>query len=96
MQRDSWLLLALQRKLLDPSMWGQIPQLYAQFNNTIATDLSPEQVNHLACLLQEVPNDAILQDGVRPEWTSPGPQPGSLSWDKTSVFNRLKELGLTP
>jgi LCP family protein required for cell wall assembly len=95
-QRDSWLLLALQRRLLDPSVWGQIPQLYAQFNNTIATDLSPEQINHLACLLQEVPNDAILQDGVRPEWTSPGPQPGSLLWDKTSVLNRLKELGLTP
>ena len=95
-QRDSWLLLALQRKLLDPAVLGQIPQLYAQFNQVIATDLSPEQINHLSCLLQEVPNDAILQDGVRPEWTSPGPQPGSLLWDKTSVLNRLKELGLTP
>ena len=96
MQRDSWLLLALQRKLLDPTVWGQIPQLYAQFNQVIATDLSPEQINHLACLLQEVPNDAITQDGVRPEWTSPGPQPGSLLWNKTSVLTRLKELNLTP
>jgi anionic cell wall polymer biosynthesis LytR-Cps2A-Psr (LCP) family protein len=95
-QRNSWLLLALQKKLLDPSVWGRIPQLYAQFSDVIATDLSPEQINHLACLLQEVPNDAILQESVRPEWTSPGPQPGSLAWDKTSVFNRLKELGLTP
>ncbi len=95
-QRNSWLLLALQKKLLDPSVWDRIPQLYAQFNQVIATDLSPEQINHLACLLKEVPNDAILQDSVRPEWTSPGPQEASYLWDKTSVLDRLKELELIP
>ena len=92
-QRNSWLLLALQRKLLDPSMWGQIPQLYAQFNDVIATDLSPEQVNHLACLLQEVPNDAVLQDGVRPEWTSAGPQPGSLLVGQDQRFQPPEGIG---
>jgi LCP family protein required for cell wall assembly len=95
-QRNNLLLDALQSKLLDPAVWGRIPQLYTQFNEVIATDLSPEQINHLACLLQEVPKEAILQDSVRQEWTSPGPQTGSLLWDKTSVLNRLKELGLIP
>lgn len=95
-QRNTLLLAALQQKLLDPAVWPRIPQLYAQFNEVIATDLSPEQINHLSCLLQEVPKETILQDAVRQEWTSPGPQPGSLLWDKTRVLNRLKELGLTP
>jgi anionic cell wall polymer biosynthesis LytR-Cps2A-Psr (LCP) family protein len=95
-QRNNLLLAALQQKLLDPAVWARIPQLYTQFNEVIATDLSPEQINHLSCLLQEVPKESILQDGVRQEWTSAGPQAGSLLWDKTKVINRLKELGLTP
>jgi LCP family protein required for cell wall assembly len=95
-QRNTLLLSALQDKLRDPAVWVRIPQLYAQFNEVIATDLSPEQINHLACLLQEVPKEAILQDSVRQEWTSPGPQRGSFLWDKTGVLNRLRELGMVP
>jgi LCP family protein required for cell wall assembly len=95
-QRNNLLLAALREKLLDPTVWGKIPQLYAQFSETITTDFSPEQINHLSCLLQEVPTEAITQDQVRQDWTSPGPQPGSLLWDKTIVLNRLKELGLIP
>lgn len=95
-QRNNLLLAALREKLLDPNVWGKIPQLYTEFNESIVTDLSPEQVNHLSCLLKEVPTDQIVQDQVRQEWTFPGPQRGSLLWDKTSVLNRLKELDLIP
>jgi LCP family protein required for cell wall assembly len=95
-QRNNLLIAALREKLLDPTVWGKIPQLYTQFSGTIATDLSPEQINHLSCLLQEVPQEAIIQDQVRQEWTFPGPQQGALLWDKTLVLNRLKELGLIP
>lgn len=95
-QRNNLLLAALREKLLDPSVWGKIPQLYTEFNEVIATDFSPEQINHLNCLLKEVPPEAIVQDQVRPEWTSPGPATGSLLWDKPTVFNRMKELGLIP
>jgi LCP family protein required for cell wall assembly len=95
-QRSNLLVAALREKLLDPGVWGKIPEFYTQFNEVIATDLSPEQINHLSCLLKEVPQDAILQDQVRQEWTSPGPQAGALVWDKTTVLNRLKELDLIP
>lgn len=95
-QRNNRLIEALQQKLLDPAVWVRIPGLYAQFKDVIATDLSPEQIEHLSCLMQEVPQESIVQDGVRQEWTSPGPVAGSLLWDKTAVLNRLKELGLTP
>jgi anionic cell wall polymer biosynthesis LytR-Cps2A-Psr (LCP) family protein len=95
-QRNNLLVSALQQRLLDPAVWGRIPQLYSQFNEVIATDLSPEQVNHLACLLKEVPKESVIQDWVKKEWTSPGPQPGSLFWNKTNVLNRLKELDMIP
>ena len=95
-QRNNLLIAALREKLLDPATWGKIPELYSQFSETIVTDLSPEQINHLSCLLKEVPSDAIVQDQVKQEWTSAGPQKGSLLWDKTAVINQLKGLGLLP
>lgn len=95
-QRNNLLLDALHQKLLDPAVWGRISEMYAQFREAIVTDLSPEQINQLACLLREVPKEAIIQSGVRQEWTSPGPQPGSLLWDKTSAFNQMKDLELFP
>lgn len=93
-QRNNLLLDALRVKLLDPIVWAKIPELYTRFDEVIATDLTPEQINHLSCLLKEVPSSAILQDQVKQEWTSPGTVKGSLLWDRTKVFNRLRELGL--
>jgi LCP family protein required for cell wall assembly len=94
-RRNQLLMEALRQRLLDPQVWEKIPQLYTQFKQVVATDLSLEQVNHLACLLREVPTSAVIQDGVRQEWTSPGPQ-GSLSWNRANVLNQLRGLGLIP
>jgi hypothetical protein len=69
--------------------------LYTQFKQVIATDLSLEQVNHLSCLLKEVPASSVIQDGVRQEWTWPGPQ-GSFLWDRANVLNQLRQLGMIP
>jgi LCP family protein required for cell wall assembly len=93
-QRNNLLIDALREKLLSPAVWIKIPQLYIQYKDVIATDLSPEQINNLTCLLKEIPKEAIIQDQVKPEWTSRAPQQGALLWDKSLVVNRLKELGL--
>ena len=45
--------------------------------------------------MREVVVESIVQDGVKTEWTSPGPE-GSLLWDKAKVLNQLKELGMIP
>jgi LCP family protein required for cell wall assembly len=95
-QRNNLLLEALRQKALDQSTWPHLPGLFAQFKDVFATDLTPGQIEHLTCLLRETPGTAIIYDGVRPEWTSPGPVANSLLWDKTAVNNRLQELGLTP
>ncbi|HEY2982114.1 MAG TPA: LCP family protein [Anaerolineales bacterium] len=95
-QRQQLLLEAMRAKLRDPAVWIRIPSLYAQYNQVIATDLSPEQINHLACLLNEVPADSIIQESVDQIWTSPGPVAGSFVWDKNMVTNELRALGLIP
>lgn len=94
-ERDNLVLDALFDRLLDPAVWVKLPQLVIQFKDAILTDFSPEQVTNIICLLNEVPKEKIVQDGVRPEWTSPGPE-GSLLWDRTKVLNRLRELGIIP
>jgi LCP family protein required for cell wall assembly len=93
--RQQLLLDALRQKMMDPAVWVKIPQLYSQFNRSIVTDLSPEQINHLSCLLNEIPREAIVQTGIQQAWTSAGPR-GSVNWDKNSVMNHLRELGLVP
>jgi LCP family protein required for cell wall assembly len=93
--RNDLVVEALRQKLLDPAVWVKIPDLFLKFEDAIHTDFSPEQVNHLTCLLKEVPAASIIQDGVKAEWTSPGPE-DSLLWDRTQVLNRLRELGMIP
>ena len=93
-QRNNQILNALRQKLLDPTIFAKLPDLYTQFKSVIATDLSIEQINHLVCLFKGAPENSIIMDSVKPEWTSPGPQ-GSLLWNSSNVLTRLKELGLT-
>ncbi|MCX6082480.1 MAG: LCP family protein, partial [Chloroflexi bacterium] len=94
-QRNNLLLEALRQKMSDPGMMTKIPDLYARFKSVVATDLSLEQINHLACLFKEAPAGSVIQDSVKQEWTSPGPQ-GSLLWNKSNVLARLKDLGMVP
>jgi len=91
--RNQLLLEAMRQKLLDPGVLANIPSLYSKFSAVIVTDFSPEQIQHLVCLLKNVPSQSIIQETVQPAWTHPGPN-SSLLWDQSSVLTRLKELGL--
>lgn len=91
--RQKLLLEAMRQRLRDPAVWAKIPQLYAQYADLVATDLSPEQINHISCLLNELPAEAIIQDGVNQSVTSAGPR-GSYLWDKNAVLLQLQALGL--
>lgn len=43
-------LRALQDKLLTPAMIPQLPQLFAQFADSVQTDLSPNDISKLVCI----------------------------------------------
>ncbi len=95
MQRNNLILNALRQRLLDPSVWPELPALYSQFRESFVSDLSPEQILSLICLLREVPGQNVVLDQIEPEWTSPGPS-RSLLWDRDKVTSALKELELLP
>jgi LCP family protein required for cell wall assembly len=45
---------ALRKKLLSPAIVPAIPKLVSDFRRNVQTDLSPEQINQLACLAQQM------------------------------------------
>ena len=95
-QRSNLIIQALRKKLLDPSVWVRLPSLYNMFaEKMIVTDLTPQQIFSLFCLLQAVPSEEIAMKGVESGWTSPGPS-NSLLWDKDKVTAALKQLDLLP
>lgn len=50
---------ALQEKVLTPSVVGKIPQLINALIGTIQTDLSPAQIQQLACVLPKLGEDDL-------------------------------------
>jgi LCP family protein required for cell wall assembly len=92
-QRNDLIVEALRQKMLNSDILSRFPELFSKFKNVIITDMSFEQISHLACLLKETPAGSIIKEGVRQEWTSVGPA-GSLLWKSENVLSRLRELGL--
>jgi LCP family protein required for cell wall assembly len=50
---------AIQNKLLTPAMLPNLPQLIAQFTGAVQTDLSPNDINKLVCISQQMTKDSI-------------------------------------
>lgn len=51
---------ALRKKLLSPAIVPAIPDLVQTFQRNVQTDLSPEQINQLACLANQVSGSDIV------------------------------------
>jgi LCP family protein required for cell wall assembly len=59
-ENQNIILCALRKKLLSPSVVTAIPQLIKTFQRNIQTDLSPEQINQLACLAAQMKGGDII------------------------------------
>lgn len=94
-KRNDILLIAIKEKLMQPEMMLKIPDFYSQFTQPIITDLSLDQMTHIACLLTKTSEEKIVQQSILPGSTQPGPV-GSLLWDKDAVKLKLTELGIIP
>jgi LCP family protein required for cell wall assembly len=73
MDNQNMVICALRDKLLSPSVIPSIPQIIASFQDSILTDLSPEQIGQLACLLPKVDSKNLIftslpQDILQPGW----------------------------
>ncbi len=57
---QTMVLCALRAKLKEPSVFARIPQIISAFQGSVQTDLSPEQLMQLACLLPHLKRENIL------------------------------------
>lgn len=69
---QTMVLCALRAKLKEPSVFTRIPQIISAFQGSVQTDLSPEQLMQLACLLPHLKRENILFASFPPELLPPG------------------------
>ena len=53
-ENQNIVMCALRKKLLSPALIPAIPELVSAFQQHVQTDLSPEQINQLACLANQM------------------------------------------
>lgn len=58
LQRQEQLVDALQKKLFSANFAVNIPELLAQFEAAIVTDLSPDQIMSLVCAYEQIPDSS--------------------------------------
>ena len=54
------IMCALYKKMMSPAVVPAVPQLVKDFNRYVQTDLSPEQLNQLACLANEMNGTGVF------------------------------------
>lgn len=59
-ENQNIVLCALRKKLLSPAVVPAIPQLIKDFQRYVQTDLSPEQINQLACLATQMNGNDVV------------------------------------
>ena len=69
---QNMVLCALKDKVTSPAVLPKIPQIIAAFQDAILTDLSPEQLVQLACLVPKLDSDKLIFTGISEDLLTPG------------------------
>lgn len=72
MDHQNMVICALKDKITSPAVITRIPQMIAAFQDSVLTDLSPEQLTQLACLAPKLSRENLLFTGLPEEILSPG------------------------
>ena len=59
-ENQNIVMCALRKKLLSPAVVPAIPKLVKDFRNYVQTDLSPQQINQLACLATQMKGTNVV------------------------------------
>ncbi len=88
--RQNEVLKGLVQKLADPEILDDIPALYAKYNDTVATDLSVEQIVGLACLADKVDFENIQLKSVSKNMVTVESQGVMLVDDPNALKNEIQ------
>jgi len=95
MDHQNMVICALKEKITSPSVLPKIPKLIAAFQDSVLTDLSPEQLTQLACLAPHLKRENLLFTSLPAEILSPGrvfsPQQKNETFVMEADFNVIRE-----
>lgn len=69
---QNMVLCALKDKVTSPAVLPRIPQIIAAFQDSILTDLSPEQLTQLACLAPKLNSENLVFTNIPEDLLTPG------------------------
>ena len=87
MDNQNMVLCALRKKILSPSVLPKIPQIISAFQGSVLTDLSPEQIGQLACLLPKVKSENLLFTSLPQEIMTPSRVYSPMQKDETFILD---------
>lgn len=86
-ENQNIVMCALRKKILSPAIVPAIPELLTTFRRYVQTDLSPEQVNQLACLATQMQGPDVVFASFPIELFSNRKQYDTQLGDTTSVLD---------
>ncbi len=86
MDHQNMVLCALKEKITNPAVLPKIPQIIASFQDSVITDLSPEQISQLACLVPKLKRENLLFTSLPEEILSQGTVYSPQQKDNTFVM----------
>jgi LCP family protein required for cell wall assembly len=87
MDNQNMVLCSLRKKILSPTVLPKIPQIIAAFQNSVLTDLTPQQIGQMACLLPKISRENLLFTSLPQEIMTPGRVFSPMQKDDTFILN---------
>jgi LCP family protein required for cell wall assembly len=72
MDNQNMVICALKKKITSPDVFSKIPKIIAAFQDSVLTDLSPEQLAQLACLAPRLKRENLIFTSLPQEIFTPG------------------------
>lgn len=93
---QNMVLCALKEKVTSPAVLPKIPQIINAFQDSILTDLSPEQLAQLACLAPQLDSENLVFTGISEDLLSPArvysPQQKANTFVWDADFDVIREI----
>jgi anionic cell wall polymer biosynthesis LytR-Cps2A-Psr (LCP) family protein len=93
---QNMVLCALKDKVTSPAVLPKIPQIINAFQDSILTDLSPEQLAQLACLAPQLDSENLIFTSISEDLLSPSrvysPQQKANTFVWEADFDVIREI----
>jgi LCP family protein required for cell wall assembly len=95
MDNQNMVICALKEKITSPAVLPKIPQIIGAFQDSVLTDLSPEQLAQLACLVPKLKSENLIFTGLPQEILSSGrvfsPQQNNETYVLEADFDVIRD-----